>query len=168
MDVATSMRKLDIEDVTLLYHKQREHMPVFENRYDLCRENGIKFIYCTMLKEIHTGAQNAIKEVICQKTELKEEDDGKVNAVPIEGSEFALPADTVIFSIGQELDHTLIDLFELEISEEGRVKIDPETSQTNDPFVFAAGSCVERTDTVIEAVAKGQQAARRIVKYLLG
>jgi len=168
LDVATAMCKLDIESVTLLCRKDREHMPVFHSRYNLFQESGAGILFRTVLKEIVTNSQNAIKEVVCLKTELEESEDGTVSAVPIEGSEFVLPADTVIYSIGQELDRMLVDLFELETSEEGMIKVDPETSRTNDPFIFAAGSCVERTDTVIDAIAKGQQAARRIVEQLLG
>ena len=59
------------------------------------------------------------------------------------------------------------DLFELETREDGRIKVLAETNQTSNPFIFAAGSCVERVDSVIEAVAKGQLAARRIVRELL-
>jgi len=125
-----------------------------------------------VLKDIRTDPQVAIKpaisEVVCMKTELKETEDGKVSAVPIKGSEFVLPADTVIFSIGQGIDRTLVDLFKLETTEEGKIKVAPETNRTNDPFIFAAGSCVERTDTVIDAIAQGRQAARRVVKQLLG
>ncbi|MBN2287918.1 MAG: FAD-dependent oxidoreductase [Candidatus Glassbacteria bacterium] len=168
LDVASSMRKLDVESVTLLYRKDRQHMPVFQNRYDICRDSGVKILFRAVLKQITTGPQEAIKEVVCLKTELKESEDGKVGAVPVEGSEFVLPADTVIFSIGQEVDRMLVDLFSLETGEDGKIKVDPETNRTNDPFIFAAGSCVERTDTIIEAVAKGREAARRIVKQLLG
>ena len=167
LDVATSMRKLESENVTLLYRKDREHMPVYRKRYRLCQESGVEILFRTVFKGINTDSQNAIKEAVCLKTELKESEDGKVSVVPIEGSEFVLPADTLIFSIGQELDRLLVDLFELETTESGMIKIDPETNQTNDPFVFAAGSCVERTDTIIDAFAKGQQAARRIVEQLL-
>ena len=172
LDVATSMRKLGSESATLLYRKEQEHMPVFRKRYKFCQESGVEILFRTVLKEIRTDPQVAIKpaisEVVCMKTELKETEDGKVSAVPIEGSEFVLPADTVIFSIGQGIDRTLVDLFELETTEEGKIKVAPETNQTNDPFIFAAGSCVERTDTVIDAIAKGRQAARRVVKQLLG
>ena len=168
LDVATSMRKLESENVTLLYRKDREHMPVFRKRYKLCQESGAKILFRTVLKEINTAdSPNTIEEVVCLKTELKESENGEVSVVPIEGSEFGLPADTLIFAIGQELDRTLVDLFELETTEDGMIKVDPETNQTNDPFIFAAGSCVERTDTVIDAFAKGQKAARGIVEQLL-
>ncbi|MEA1996882.1 MAG: FAD-dependent oxidoreductase [Gemmatimonadota bacterium] len=168
LDVATALRKLEIEEATLLYRRDREHMPVFKGRYELCRQMGTKMQFLTVLKEIITNDQNTITEVVCQNTELKETVDSKeLIAVPVEGSEFTIPADTVIFSLGQNLDRNLVELFDIETTEEGRIKVNPDTNRTNDPFIYAAGSCVERVDTVIDAVAKGQMVARRIVRDLL-
>ncbi len=167
LDVATALLKLEINDVTILYRRDREHMPVFQSRYRLAEEMGMRIKFRTVLKEIISNDQRTITEVVCKKTELKEKDDTQVVAEPIEGSEFTLPADTVIFSIGQELDRDLVEMFNLETTEEGRIKVDPETSQTNDSFIFAAGSCVERIDTVVDAIARGKDVARKIVRKLL-
>jgi NADPH-dependent glutamate synthase beta subunit-like oxidoreductase len=167
MDVGTSLRKLGIGSVLLLYRKEREHMPVFQNRFNNLIGSGAEVRYRTVLKEIVNTEQGFIKEVICQRTELKEMEGAGLTAVPVEGSEFHLPADTVIYSIGQELNRSLVDLFGLATTEEGRIKIDPETNQTSDPFIFGAGSCVERVDTINAAIARGQLAARRIVKMML-
>jgi len=166
LDVATSLAKLSIGSITLIYRRSREHMPVFENRFHFFLQSGADLRCNTVLKEIVTGDQGFIQKVILQDTELKEVEGKEPVAVPIEGSEREFPADTVIYSIGQDLDRTLVDLFNLEVTEQGRIKIDPETSQTSDPFIFAAGSCVERVDTINAAVACGQAAARRIVKKL--
>ncbi len=166
LDVAASLARLAIGSITLIYRRDREHMPVFENRFRFFQQSGAKLMCNTMLKEIITTEQGFIQKVVLQKTELKEVDGKEGVAVPVEGSEQEYPADTVIYSIGQELDRTLVDLFELEVTEQGQIKVDPETSQTSDPFIFAAGSCVERVDTINEAVACGQTAARRIIKKL--
>jgi len=167
LDVATALLKLEINDVTILYRRDREHMPVFQSRYRLAEEMGMRIKFRTVLKEIISNDQRTITEVVCKKTELKEKDDTQVVAEPIEGSEFTLPADTVIFSIGQELDRDLVEMFNLETTEKRRIKVDPETSQTNDSFIFAAGSCVERIDTVVDAIARGKAVARKIVRKLL-
>ncbi len=168
LDVTAALLKLGIDTVTLLYRRDREHMPVFKSRYRLAEEMGVKIKFRTVLKEIISNDQRTITEVVCQKNELKEKDDSQqVVAEPIEGSEFTLPADTVIFSIGQELDRDLVEMFDLETTEEGRIKVDPETNQTNDSFIFAAGSCVERIDTLVDAIARGQDTARKIVRKLL-
>ena len=167
VDVAASLARLGIENITLVYRRDREQMPVFNKRYSFFEESGAEIKFRTILKEIVTGDQGFIREVVLQRTELKEEDGGEVVAAPIEGSEYTIPADTVIYAIGQELDRTLVDLFELEVTENGRIKVDADTWQTSDPFIFAAGSCIERVNTINESISKGQDAARRIVKMLL-
>ncbi|MEA2064063.1 MAG: FAD-dependent oxidoreductase [Gemmatimonadota bacterium] len=166
LDVATSMRKLGIKDVTLIYRKKREHMPVFDSRFNQCLESGVVFEFCTELKQINNDGQKTITEIVCIRNRISHEEGGKVESVPLEGSEFTMPADTVIFCVGQELDRTLVDCFELKTTGEGTIEVDPETSRTSDPFIFAAGSCVARTDTIIEAIAGGRRVAQRIIRQL--
>ena len=167
LDVATALLKIGIENVTVIYRRDKEHMPVFRNRYEMARECGTKIRYRTVLKEIVCNEQGTITGLVCRKTDLKEKDDFRVEVNVIEGSEFTIEADTLIYSIGQELDRNLVDLFSLETTEEGRIKISPETNQTSDPFIFAAGSCVERVSTVIDALARGQVVARNMVAKII-
>ena len=168
LDVATSLGRLGIDDVTVLYWKDRESMPVFKNRVRMFKDSGAKLITQTVVDRVETEKSNTgIERIVCRKTEVKEDESGKMVAVPIEGSEFILEADTLIYSVGQELDRTLVDLFALECTEEGRIKVDKNTNRTTDEFVFAAGSCVQRTESVVEAIAMGKNAARNIMQALL-
>lgn len=168
LDVATSLGRLGIEDVTVLYWKDRENMPVFDNRVRMFKESGAKLLTRTIVDRIETAKSNSgIERIFCRKTEVKEDDSGKLAAVPVEGSEFVLQADTLIYSIGQELDHTLVDLFKLDCTVDGRIKVDKTSNRTSDEFVFAAGSCVQRTESVIEAIAMGKKAAQNIMQALL-
>ena len=167
LDVATSLLKLGSGSVTVIYRRDREQMPVFRTRFSNAVQCGMKMVYRAELKEISCNDQGTITRVVCRKTELKEKEDSRVVAQPIEGSEFSLDADTVIYAIGLDLDPNLIQLFSLQTSPEGRIQVNPATYQTSDPFIFAAGSCVEKVDTVIDAVAKGQLVARQIVAKVL-
>ncbi|MFH1068031.1 MAG: FAD-dependent oxidoreductase [Candidatus Glassbacteria bacterium] len=167
LDVVTALLKIGIEDVNLIYRRDRQHMHVFRNRYELAKKCGMKIRFRTVLKEIVCNDQGTISGLVFQRTDLKEKDDSKVEINVIEGSEFTLEADTLIYSIGQVLDRDLVDQFNLETTEDGRIKVNPETNQTSDPFIFAAGSCVERVNTVIGALAKGQTVARNIVARML-
>jgi NADPH-dependent glutamate synthase beta subunit-like oxidoreductase len=167
MDAATALLKLGIGEVTVLYRRDREHMPVFESRFRMAQQSGMKIMYRTMLDEIVCDAQGAISGVKLRKTDLKEKEEGRMMAEPVSDSEFALDADTVIYAIGQQLDRDLVDKFNLEINEKGRIKIDPANNQTSDPFIYAAGSCVERIDTITTALSKGQNVARNMVRCML-
>ncbi|MBW7997084.1 MAG: NAD(P)-binding protein [Candidatus Glassbacteria bacterium] len=167
MDAAAALLKLEIEGVTVIYRRDREQMPVFESRFNMARHNGMKIMYRTVLEKIKCNDLGIIESVVLKKTELKEKDEGKVVAEVISGSEFEMEADTVIYAIGQQLDRDLVDQFSLETGGDGRIKVKPETNQTSDPFIYAAGSCVERINTITTAIAKGQQVARKLVRNML-
>ena len=167
MDVATALLKLGIGEVTVVYRRDREHMPVFESRFRMAQQNGMKIMYRTMLDEIVCDDQAAISGVKLKKMDLKEKEEGRTVAEPVSDSEFEMDADTVIYAIGQQLDRDLVDQFNLEINEKGRIKVNTATNQTSDPFIYAAGSCVERIDTITTALAKGQQVARNMVRCML-
>ncbi|MFH1640241.1 MAG: FAD-dependent oxidoreductase, partial [Chloroflexota bacterium] len=91
----------------------------------------------------------------------------KVNVVA--GSEHILPADTVIFAVGQVPELELIK----EVSEirtvRGRfVAINADTLATGKEGIFAAGDAVTGTTSVIEAINAGRKAASSMDKYLGG
>jgi NADPH-dependent glutamate synthase beta subunit-like oxidoreductase len=57
---------------------------------------------------------------------------------------------------------------ELEITEQGTLKVDPATFKTTADQIFAAGDCVTGPSSVIKAIAGGQRAAVSIDKMLGG
>jgi formate dehydrogenase beta subunit len=84
----------------------------------------------------------------------------------IEGSEHVLPADTVIFAIGQCPE--IPDSFELDVDETGHIEVDPYTFDTGREGVYAAGDAVSGTVSVIEAIASGRKGAIAVDRYLGG
>jgi len=97
----------------------------------------------------------------------------------IPGSEFCLPADTVIVAIGQKpklcwFDEKGIRRFFLpeekgvRTTEWGTVEVDPVTLQTARPQVFAAGDVVSGAKTVIAAVGAARRAAKAIDGFIKG
>ena len=84
------------------------------------------------------------------------------------GSEFKLPADLVIKSLGFDPEN-LPKLFkkeELAVSKWGTIKINFQTMQTNLEGVFAAGDIVRGASLVVWAIRDGRDAAEQIKKYL--
>lgn len=82
------------------------------------------------------------------------------------GSEHTLPADTVIFAVGQrpEIDES----FGLLLKKGNRIAVNEKTLAASEEGVFAAGDAVLGTASVIEAIAAGRKAAVSIDKYLGG
>lgn len=88
--------------------------------------------------------------------------------VPVEGSEFAVPVDTVISAVGQYSDTKLLSSLPGLVDEKGNVSGDLQTGITGIPGVFAAGDLLTGTDIAIRAVAGGKHAARAALAYLEG
>ena len=85
------------------------------------------------------------------------------------GSEYRIPADLVIKSLGFDPENLpkLFSANELVVSQWGTVKIDLKTMQTNLDGVFAAGDIVRGASLVVWAIRDGRDAAIQIEKYLV-
>ena len=86
---------------------------------------------------------------------------GRRSPVPIEGSEFVVPADTVIPAVSQAADLTFLPVeanFEVN---RGRIKVDPATYATNVRGVFACGDFVTGPTTLIESRRPRQEGRLR-------
>ncbi len=79
-----------------------------------------------------------------------------------------IPADTILFSIGQTIDEAFLqDLPEVEL-QRGLIRIDPQTKSTGAPDVFACGDVAEGARLFIHAIASAQRAAVSMDQYLRG
>ena len=87
---------------------------------------------------------------------------GRRRPQPIPGSNFRIPCDMVITSIGQsKLVEFLRQCRGMELAN-GHVVVHPESGQTANPRYFAGGDCVNGGREVVDAVAEGMTAARGI------
>ena len=91
------------------------------------------------------------------------------NVTDMPDSRVILKADTVVIAIGQRPDQALAHCFDgLEVAKNGCLMINPETGQTSDPKIFAAGDILAGNNirTVVQSVAEGKTAAHAIHEYL--
>ena len=156
--------------VTIIYPRSRDQLPVGEDILKEVEDEHIKFQHLAVPTEIVRRRDGSIKAVKCMQTELHEpclDDAGRHRALPIEGSELFVPATTVMVSIGMESDLSSLS-YKLATNELGSIIIDPETLETSEKGVFAAGDAVTGPATIIEAIAAGQKAAASIKCYLNG
>ena len=84
------------------------------------------------------------------------------------GSEFKIPADLVIKSLGFDPENLpkLFNADELAVSKWGTIKINLKSMQTNLDGVFAAGDIVRGASLVVWAIKDGRDAAEQIENYL--
>jgi len=90
---------------------------------------------------------------------------GKREIIPIEGSEFTLPADSVIVAAGQRPEPVNLLGYG---TDQGITLADSSTYQTNVSGLYMAGDYLSGPSTVIEAIAMGRRAAERIARDLTG
>ena len=165
IDAATAARRLGAEEVRILYRRGEREMPAFRYEYELAKQDGIRFEWLTLPVAVH--GDGAVESLECVRMELGPPDPGgRRRPQPVEESNFQLPCDMVILSIGQsKLIEFLQRWRDLQLHE-GRVVVNPETGQTPNPRYFAGGDCVNGGREVVDAVAEGARAARGIVRWL--
>ena len=91
--------------------------------------------------------------------------DGRTKTVPIEGSEFIVPCDSVLVAIGQGADPLPGPG---EKDQRGVLKGDLETFRSSIDKLYVTGDYLTGPSTVIQAIAKGRQAAERIAEDVTG
>jgi ferredoxin len=93
---------------------------------------------------------------------------GKFNPQFDEGVIEDIPADNVIFAIGQTSDLSFLAPEDGVESERGLIKVNRQTYQTTAPDVFACGDIAHGARLFIDAIASAQTAARTMHDYLRG
>ena len=169
VDAARSALRKGAFHVTVLYRRSREEMPVSSIEFREAEEEGVEFLFLVSPTRIESS-NGKIKGVRFIRMKLGEPDEsGRRTPVPIEGSEFFLEADMVIPAVGQVPDLSFLPPdFQLERVAWGALKVNPDTLQTNIPWIFAGGDFATGPSMAIFAIAAGQRAALSIDRYFCG
>lgn len=167
MDAARTAARLGA-DVHLVYRRSEAELPARVEEVHHAKEEGIEFnLLCNPVEILGTedGWVRAIRAI---RMELGEPDaSGRRRPVEVKGSEFDIPCDVVVMSLGTS-PNPLISMTTpgLEVQKWGGVIADEETGQTSRPELFAGGDVVSGAATVILAMGAGRKAAKAIDEYL--
>ena len=164
--VRTSIRQ-KAKSVKCLYRRDRDNMPGSSREVGNAIEEGVEFIWLTSPKSFIGNTK--VEAVEVNKMNLGEPDSSGRRRPEIDlGSEYKIPADLVIKSLGFDPENLpkLFKAEELVISQWGTLKIDLKTMQTNLDGIFAAGDIVRGASLVVWAIRDGRDAAAQIEKYL--
>jgi glutamate synthase (NADPH/NADH) small chain len=164
LDAAATARRLGAADVTLLYRRGEQQMLVWSAELAEARRLGVEFrFHAIPLAIVGTGR---VEGVLCRGMRLSAERDDSGRPVPVEvpGSDFLLPADSVIVAVGQEIRAGW--LTGMDRTKRGYISVDGEF-QTSLPGVFAGGDAVSGEGTVVRSLAHGKQAAHAIHGYIM-
>ena len=164
--VRTSVRQ-KAKSVKCLYRRDRENMPGSAREVGNAIEEGVEFVWLTSPKNFIGNIK--VEAVEVNKMKLGEPDSSGRRRPEIDkGSEYKIPADLVIKSLGFDPENLpkLFNAKELVVSQWGTLKIDLKSMQTNLDGIFAAGDIVRGASLVVWAIRDGRDAAIQIEKYL--
>ncbi|MGA2641484.1 MAG: FAD-dependent oxidoreductase [Spirochaetia bacterium] len=168
LDAARCSMRCGASKVTMYYRRTREEMPASDAEIEEAMEEGIDIQYLASPVSIQSEA-DSLKTLTLLRMTLGEPDaSGRRRPVPVDGSEFAVPVDTIISAVGQYSDMKLLSGVPGLVDEKGNLKVDMDTGRTEVPGVFAAGDLLTGTDIAIRAIAGGKHAARAALAYMEG
>ncbi|OGX42352.1 MAG: glutamate synthase (NADPH), homotetrameric [Omnitrophica WOR_2 bacterium RIFCSPLOWO2_12_FULL_51_24] len=170
MDCVRVAKRLGAQDAIIVYRRGEPEAPARRAEIEHAKEEGIEFRFLTAPIKIEGNEKGEVKSMTCLKMELGEPDaSGRRRPIPIRGSEYEMPVDTVIIAVGQGpnplIAHTTKELAVDDKS--GELKID-ENCMTSMKGVFAGGDITTGEGTVIAAMGAGKKAAAAMDSYLKG
>jgi NADPH-dependent glutamate synthase beta subunit-like oxidoreductase len=145
MDAARCALRLGAGKATVFYRRTQQEMPAFASEYDAAAEEGVEFIWLAAPRAIEADQDRLLVQF--EQMKLGQPDQsGRRSPVPT-GSRFACKLDVLLEALPSEPDPTLMFL------------LDP------NPKVFTGGD-LAGGGTVVQAVADGKEAARKINQWL--
>ncbi len=164
MDAARSALRLGAKPL-IIYRRTKEEMPAWEEEVTEAEEESIECIFLSSPIKILTENGN-VKGIECIKNLLGPPGrDGRRQPQPIAGSNFTLPVDSVISSIGEVPD---LSFLPQELQKSAGSLFVNEVGATSRKKVFAGGDITAQPRTVSYAIGSGKKAAMAIDATLRG
>ena len=168
MDTVRISKRLGAKNAYIIYRRSDVEMPARAEEIHHAKEEGIEFILLSNPVEFIGDENGWLKSVKIQKMELGEPDaSGRRKPIPIKDSEYDLPIDMVVISIGNGSNPIIQKTTpDLQYNKWGNILVDEATMKTSKQGVFAGGDIVTGGATVILAMGAGRKAAAAINDYL--
>ncbi|RPF48820.1 glutamate synthase (NADPH/NADH) small chain [Hydrogenoanaerobacterium saccharovorans] len=168
MDAARCAKRMGAENVYIVYRRSMEELPARAEEVHHAKEEGIIFKLLTNPVRILPDENGRVRAMECIEMKLGEPDaSGRRRPVEIAGSNFELPVDSVVMSIGTSPNPLLRTTTPgLEANKRGCLVADDKMHTTREG-VFAGGDAVTGAATVILAMGAGKTAADSIEEYIL-
>ncbi len=163
VDAAMTAVRLGAAWVGMTCLEGREQMPAHDWEVRDAEEEGIEVFPARTFKEV-TNENGKVTGVRTVNVLFRGFIEGRPDFDEYPETETVIPADIVIFAIGQRPETDCLK--QATRLRGGRVQVDPETLTTDVPGVFAGGDAVTGTTFIVDAIAAGHKAARSITAYL--
>ena len=174
MDAARTAKRLGAE-VHIIYRRGEEELPARREEIEHAKEEGIIFdlltnptrILATPTDNPRDPAYGWVNGIECIRMELGEPDEsGRRSPKAVQGSEFIIPVDCVIMSLGTSPNPLLKATTPgLETLRRGEIAVD-EVGKTSIEGVYCGGDAATGAATVIKAMGAGKIAAKAMDEYI--
>ena len=174
MDAARTAKRLGAE-VHIIYRRGEEELPARREEIEHAKEEGIIFdlltnptkILATPTTDPREPSYGWVNGIECIRMELGEPDEsGRRSPKEVAGSEFVIPVDCVIMSLGTSPNPLLKATTPgLETLRRGEIAVD-EVGKTSIEGVYCGGDAATGAATVIKAMGAGKVAAKAIDEYI--
>lgn len=168
--VRTSIRH-GASKVTCAYRRNEANMPGSRKEVKNARDEGAEFEFNVQPLQLELDNSGNVCGIRLLRTQPGEPDaSGRRQPVPIEGSEFVMPADIVIMAFGFN-PHAMpwLESQNVRLDNRGRIAASVDSTfryQTTNPKIFAGGDAVRGADLVVTAMAEGRHAAQGMMDWL--
>ena len=127
-------------------------------------------IYQTTVTEFIKDEKGDVKKAKIVKLESrKDEKTGRMNMLPVKGTEEVIDAQIVLIAAGFLGSQKYVtDAFEVAVNERTNVATKPEEYETSVPGIFAAGDMHRGQSLVVWAIMEGRKAAKEVDASLMG
>jgi glutamate synthase (NADPH/NADH) small chain len=168
MDTVRTALRVGAEHGLIVDRRSVQEMTARVEEHEHAIEEGVEFHWLTNPIEVIGDDDGWVTGLRCVRMELGEPDaSGRARPIPIEGSEFVIPVDNVVLSIGNRPNPLLLQTTKgLESNKWGCLVVHDGTSETSREHVFAGGDAVTGAATVILAAGAGKNAAAEIDRDL--
>jgi NADPH-dependent glutamate synthase beta subunit-like oxidoreductase len=166
VDVALSARKMGAREVRLVCLETGDEIPAYPEEIRQAVAEGIEILEGWGPQKISGNGRgvNGIQLVKCTRVY---DTDGRFAPQYDTGNTQNLETSAVVLAVGQAADHTLSP-DGMELTADGRVKVDTVSLETSLTGLFAGGDIVSGSSSVVQAIADGKKAAFSLDLYLRG
>jgi len=163
----TALRKAGVTAVHLCSLESLDELPADDTEILEGDEEGIVRHHSLGPKEVQLDENGCVTGVVFQRCVRVFDESGRFGPEFDESDLTTIPADRVLWSIGQRPDLSFLDdASDVERDERGLPRLDAETQSTTASDVFLAGDIAHGPRLLIDAVASGKKVARRVFEFI--
>ena len=155
MDAARCAKRMGASEVYIIYRRSMDELPARAEEVHHAMEEGIIFKLLNNPVQILGDEKGNVRAIECVEMELGEPDaSGRRKPIAKEGSNFEIPVDMVIMSIGTKLNTLILDTTEkLEANQKGGIGTDAAAATTTSGMTASTGNKIlPKINPVVETI----------------